>query len=188
MIMLALGCQNSKMKKDSSENLNEFKSNFFPEISKNILEYSDQNDITVIFPYALFSDGYSGIFFEYCYNITDFNTIVVGLEKSKKIKSVVQDSTIFYVPNFKIDDKENKYPIPNFKQEMLYLDDRANSKHKNIIYILKKEKGRYFNKKGIAEVKEYVKLKKNEVIGKGFCKGALVDFDKRKIIYWVIIW
>ncbi len=39
-----------------------------------------------------------------------------------------------------------------------------------LIYILKKEKGQYFNKKGIAEVKEYVKLKKKKLLVKDFAK------------------
>ena len=181
-----ISCQEKAIKTNSKDGVKEFQNNFTSVIRKNITEYSTENDYEALYPFGVYAIGYSGIFFKHMYTKKVFDIAVARLENSKIYKTKIQNTTRCFIPNFEKANVLNKFAIPNFNDDKLQLID--SSTVKGDIFILKNEKGQFFNFRGIAAVKENAKLEKNIIVGKGFCKGAIVNYDAQKIIYWIIIW
>ena len=188
LIITIIGCQNHEYKINFGENLDKFKEYFYPKLNENFSEYSSENLFVVFYPVGLYVDGYCGVFFKYSYDKVEFDSIALKLENASIFKSKIQDTSKYYIPNYKIDGPVDKFPIPNLNHSVKPLVDSLSTTHRNYLYILKKEKGRFFNKKGIDEINKFFKSDYKEAIGKGFSKGAIVDYDNREIVYWVIIW
>ncbi|OYU84091.1 MAG: hypothetical protein CFE24_08105 [Flavobacterium sp. BFFFF2] len=122
------------------------------------------------------------------YSKQEFDLQVEKLENGNVYKSKSYDTISFYVPNFKFTEIKRKFATPNLLDEKLHLNYVLNNDNKTCFFVLRNKKGNYFNSKGITEIKEFAKKEDWKFIGNGYSKGAFVDYNSRRITYWLIVW
>lgn len=149
--------------------------------------YNQKNFLGVINPSALYAEGYSGLYFKQTLNEPSFKSMVTDFTNKSIFISHALDSINYFMPNYKETSPQGKFPIPNLNDHVYTIKDSLDMKNSKIL-ILNNNKGQFFNKKGKEEVNMFADIDSTFVIGKGYSNGAIIDFNKKTIIYWVIIW
>jgi hypothetical protein len=185
LILIMVNCaQNNKyqkFKKFQDEVSSEvFKT--FPIISKDDISASYLQIIN--YPSGYSSLGYSGIFLVYKYDIPQYQKKIERLEKNSRIKYYYKDSCNILIPNNENSNRKcemERIPIPNISDETIGIDSLI-SKNNSLFYIFDSGNGFFMkNKENYPKWNQYV-------VKNGFSCGAVSNYEKKTIIYWMIIW
>ena len=176
--------------KISAQNFFEFKECFTEQPFNYFLKYDIYNQgnvYAISYHVNIFISGHCCTYLKKKYSDEDFFTLQKELINNSIYHSKFKNTIGTTVPNVKIVNQENKFPIPKLNDPFYNFQNEV-SEEKSFILILKKEKGFFFSERGIREIKESFYFNPKIVYGKGYSNGALIDPTKNTIYYWVMVW
>ena len=190
LILFISSCAKKKVNTDFGEDIQNYMSYFSSKpFSFYSPEYYDEKHFAgIINPSALYAKGYSTMYFKNkVINKGSFDSITSNLEAQSLFKGSALDTSNFFIPNFKLENPEGKYPILSLNNPLYTIKDSLDMA-KSSILIFKNESGQFFNEIGEAKVRKYADIDDSFIIGKGYSNGAIIDYSSKEIIYWVLIW
>lgn len=153
--------------------------------------FSSMNSTGSVFsvtnPSALYALGYCGLYFKHSLEPNEFLSIASKLENHSVFKASLHDTLDYFVPDFKVQSPENRFPTPRLDDPVYNIRDSVDVEN-SVILGLQQEIGNFFTEKGIFNAKKFAKPQDHDKIGNGFSNGAIIDYSSKEIIYWVIIW
>lgn len=188
-IVFLFNCKKENQK-TTSQNFFEFKECFTEQPFNYFLKYdiyNHENVDAISFPSAIFVEGHCCAYLKKKYSDEDFFTLQKELMSKSIYHSKLKDTISTTVPNIKIVNQEIKYPIPKLNDPFYHFQNKV-SEEKSFVLIFKNEKGFFFSKKGIKEIKESTEFNPKIKYGKGYSNGALIDPTTKTIYYWVMVW
>jgi hypothetical protein len=138
-------------------------------------------------PSALYALGYCGLYFKRSPEPKEFIAIASKLENLSVFTASLQDTIEYFVPDFKEQSPENRFPTPRLDDPVYNIIDSIDIEN-SIILGLRQERGNFFTEKGINKAKKFAEPQDYDKIGNGYSNGAIIDYSSKKIIYWIIIW
>ncbi len=167
--------------------LNHFK-DFVKKETYSEIETNPLSLVQIIYPHAIYADGYSGVILLEDLSEKEFDLKVRDLEKKVFFKSSLLDTTKYYTPNIKQLKETTKFPIPKLDDEILRLSDTIDVNNSYILG-LREENGAFFEDKFIEDIRDSKELKEiQHLIGNGFSNGAIIDNTNKRILHWIIVW
>jgi len=188
------GCsQNEKSLK-----YNDFKKRILPEVFtkfpiKENKDISKCLTMAIEFPDAYEYLGYCGMSLVYEYELTSFTDALKLLETKNIGVYSDKDSCLLLIDDSTILDCHQSnikyYPIYNFYSSSSTLNKDVLAKKNLKYYVIDCKEGRYlrsYDFEGKPNILPQQFL--SQTYKHGFSNGTTVDFDKHRIVYWLLIW